>query len=55
LQINALLEAHPDLLVQIRTLLAEHHGEDSSQNMTLGDHSTGVQNRGSNNTISVNR
>lgn len=51
LQINALLEARPDLLGQIRALLAENRGEDSSQHQTLGDNSTGVQIRGSHNAV----
>jgi hypothetical protein len=52
-QINALLEARPDLLAQIRGLLAENKGEDSSQHQTLGDNSIGYQLRGSN--ISITR
>jgi hypothetical protein len=55
LQINALLEARPDLLAEIRSLLAENQGEDSSQHQTLGDNSTAMQNRGSNNTFTVTR
>lgn len=49
--INALLEARPDLLAQIRALLAENRGEDSSQNQTLGDNSTGIQIHGNNNAV----
>ncbi len=52
-QINAMLEAHPDLLPQIRTLLAETKGADSSQHQTVGDNSTANQVQGSN--ISINR
>src|SRR4051794_16323098 len=36
LQINALLETHPDLLTEIRALLAESKGDDSSQRQTVG-------------------
>jgi hypothetical protein len=55
LQINALLEAHPDLLSQIRALLSENRGEDSSMHLTVGDNSAAVQNRGSSNIFTVNR
>jgi hypothetical protein len=51
LQINTLLEARPDLLAQIRALLAENRGEDNSQHQTIGDNSTGIQIRGNNNAV----
>jgi hypothetical protein len=53
LRINALFEARPDLLAQIRGLLAENRGEDSSQHQTLGDNSKAIQNRGSNNSFTI--
>jgi len=49
-QIASLLEAQPDLLMQIRTLLAGT--EDSSQHQTVGDNSEAYQICGSNITIS---
>ena len=55
LQVNALLEAHPDLLAQVRALLAQATGADSSQHMTMGDGSSGIQNQGSGNSFSVTR
>jgi hypothetical protein len=51
-QIASLLETHPDLLTQIRALLADARGDDNSQHQTVGDNSTAYQVRGSNNTIS---
>ena len=51
-QIASLLEAQPDLLMQIRALLAEAGTEDSSQHQTVGDNSNAYQIRGSNITIS---
>jgi|tagenome__1003787_1003787.scaffolds.fasta_scaffold20152498_2 hypothetical protein len=51
LQINTLLTTHPDLLTEIRALLAESKGADSSQHQTVGDNSTAYQIRGNNNTI----
>jgi hypothetical protein len=51
-QIASLLETHPDLLTQIRALLAEARGDDNSQHQTVGDNSTAYQVRGSNITIS---
>jgi hypothetical protein len=55
LQVNALLEGNPDLLGQVRALLAQAGGVDNSQTMTMGDGSTGIQNQGSNNTYTVTR
>jgi hypothetical protein len=51
-QIASLLETHPDLLTQIRALLAEARAEDNSQHQTVGDNSKAYQIRGSNTTIS---
>jgi hypothetical protein len=50
--VNALLEARPDLLAEIRALLAENRSEDSSQHQTVGDNSTGIQIRGNSNVVS---
>jgi hypothetical protein len=53
LQINTLLEANPNLLTEIRALLAESKGDDNSQHQTIGDNSTAYQIRGDN--ISITR
>lgn len=53
LHINTLLETHPNLLAEIRALLAESKGDDSSQHQTVGNNSTAYQIRGDN--ISITR
>jgi hypothetical protein len=53
LRINALLEAHPGLLAQIRALLAEAAVEEQSQRATAGKNSRIVQNLGNNNTNTI--
>jgi hypothetical protein len=53
LQINTLLETHPNLLTEIRALLAESRGDENSQHQTVGDNSTAFQIRGDN--VSITR
>ena len=50
-EINALLEANPDLLKDIRAKLAESWGTNINQRQTIGNNSKGVQLAGSNNTV----
>lgn len=54
LQINALLEAQPKLLAELRGLLAETRG-DSSITQTVGNQGTGVVNQGDNNKVTITR
>lgn len=53
LAIYQMLQARPELLDEIRALLAEVRTENSSQQQTVGDGSRAIQNRGDNNVISI--
>ena len=52
-QLAKLLDAQPNLLAELRTLLAEPAADAGGQHMTVGDNSTAAQNKGNNNTITI--
>jgi hypothetical protein len=52
-QVTKLLEANPDLLTELRALLPTSATETSGQQMTVGDNSKAVQNKGDNNSINI--
>jgi phage protein D len=50
---NALLEARPELLAEVRALLTGAHSDYRSQQQTIGDNGRAIQNQGRDNTISI--
>jgi len=52
-QLTKLLEANPDLLGELRTLLPESSADAGGQHMTLGDNSRAAQSKGDHNTITI--
>ena len=54
-QIGTLLEAHPDLLAELRALLQAGDGNRTTQTMTVGDNSQAGQNTGDKVTFNFSR
>jgi hypothetical protein len=52
-QLAKLLDAQPDLLAELRSLLPEPAPDTGGQHMTLGDNSTGAQIKGNDNTTTI--
>jgi hypothetical protein len=52
-QLVKLLDAEPDLLTELRALLPEPAADASGQAMTVSDNSKAIQNKGSNNNITM--